>query len=575
MHALSQTTITFSDSGKALATNSAGWLSTNFASPATGPSDGTQYGTKAGLAPEPMLDAFELEQLSFRRYNPLAILTAATLSNALDGFSCGVLMHAARLWEKIVERCETIGTVKRKREESVAFRDWSIIKTEDSPEADDQHAALKSFYDGLRGGHALNRHTVGGVPLLIKQMMESIAYKFAVHHLIWQPNAEQTITLPSGKKVPGLSVTTEQVPLEFFEARTGALRYLGLSLGYTGEPLAENNWLVTTGDGLMQAAATLYYNKRIGTHDLVNFSGRYGAPGILGHTTANKGSEQGNAMVSAVKNVAANYAGVLYGALENKIEFLWPQGGAVGKELPCEVIRDDTKREIAALWLGNDLSTISRGDDAVGASLQGDSQIKRERADCALITETLNATLDPIVIRWYFGPNARILAKFHLAGPDNEDRKLLLEASQAMTNMGAPVALEATAKRLQVSLAGPDDEALKPAMPVPATGTDTALNSAPRRPQTTTDQIVGKLLASARQAWPQSLSHDLAPLADALGSVLHSGDADLFTNAAALHAQLPHLGAQIIAANASTETLEQILGSALANGLAAPTGHSA
>ena len=559
-------------------TKAASLLPTSVAPPATGPSDGTHYGEFAGLAPEAVFDAYQLEQLSFRRYNPLAILTAANLSNALDSFSCGFLMHAARLWEKIVERCETIGTVKAKREESVALREWDIAKEEDSPEADDQAAALKAFYKASRAGHAMNRHTVGGIPLLITQMMESVAYKFAVHHLIWQPDAEQRLTLPSGKLVPGLSVTAEQVPLEFFESRTGELRFLGMSLGYTGEMLAPNNWLVTTGPGLMQCASTLHYLKRIATHDLVAFSAKYGAPGILGHTTANKGSDQGNSMVTAVKNVAANYAGVLFGAQENKIEFLWPQGGAAGKELPCQVIREDIKRELAALWLGNDLSTISRGGEhSVGASLQGDSQVKRERSDCARISETLNATLDPIVIRWYFGANARILAKFRLSPPDDEDRATLLSAAQGMAGMGARVSVAETAKRLQVPLAEDDEAALTAPKsdPPKSTAINVDVREQSRKAEATANQLIGKLLARARQTWPEALARDLAPLRAALTRVLLSGDGQLFANAKALYDQIPMLGAEAIAANASSDELERILGTALANGLAASNGHSA
>lgn len=554
-------------------------LSTAAPRPITGPSDGTQYGEWAGLAPEDVFTNYQLEQLSFRRYNPLSILNATTLSNALDSFSCGVLMYAARLWEKMCERDETLFTVKPKREESVSLREWVIEKTEESPEAKNQYTALHAFYSASTAGHALNRHTVGGVSMLLQQMMESVAYKYAVHHIIWQPNTEQTITLPSGATVPGLSATFEQVPLEFFEARTGELRFLGMSLGYTGEPLAQNNWLVTTGPGLMQCASTEYYLKRLGTHDLVELSGKWSAPAILGHTTANKESDQGHAMANAVSQVAANYKGVLYGAPENKIEFLWPQGGTSGTELPCQIIRNDVKRELVTLWLGSDLSTISRDGDSVGASLQGESTTDKCRADCKRISETLNARIDPIVIRWYFGQNARILVKFKLVAPEKEDRKLFLECSQGMVNMGAPVSVLATAKRLNVPLATEDEAALTaPQSPVAAPTEGPAVNvrEQSHRAEVRANLLMGKLLARARQTWPEALAHDLAPLRTALTRVLCSRDSmDIFANAKALYDEMPKLGAEIIAANASSDELERILGTALANGLTTSTGISA
>ena len=65
-----------------------------------------------------------------------------SLSSALDGFGAGVLMPAARLWEEIARRDETIASVKAKREEAVAQRDWTVQPLDESPAALDQAAAL-------------------------------------------------------------------------------------------------------------------------------------------------------------------------------------------------------------------------------------------------------------------------------------------------------------------------------------------------------------------------------------------------------------------------------------------------
>ena len=57
-------------------------------------------------------------------------------------------MAAARLWEEIARRDETIASVKAKREEAVSQRDWTVQPIDESPEAQDQAAALENFYPG-------------------------------------------------------------------------------------------------------------------------------------------------------------------------------------------------------------------------------------------------------------------------------------------------------------------------------------------------------------------------------------------------------------------------------------------
>ncbi len=437
----------------------------------------------AGAPNAEIFSRAELEELAYRRFNPLATLTAATLSSALDAFGAGSLMGAARLWEEIARRDETLASVKAKREEAVAQRDWTVQPLDDSPEAQDQAAALENFYRHLRAAHATQRHTTGGFPLLVTQMMEAISFGYAAHHLIWQPDARRPLTLPSGRVVPALTATFEYVPLEFFEARTGELRFLGLNLGVNGDVLAPGQWLVTTGPGLMRAASILHYYKRLAQHDLINFSEKFGTPGLVVHTTAGKDSPEGKAAANLARGLAGNYRGVQYGAEVNKIEIVWPEGGSVSANLPMTAIIEDCKRGLATLFLGEDLSTLSRAGQAVGASVQGEDRARRERSDCARVQETLNATIDPAVLRWFFGEDAPVLARLVIDVPVFEDRAMLGNLVQQMVNLGARVPVAEVARRLHVPLARAGDLVFQaqaqPATPIsePAAGTLAAFNA--------------------------------------------------------------------------------------------------
>jgi hypothetical protein len=535
--------------------------------------DNATDGTYAG-DDEPLFTPQQREELVMRRFNPLAALTALTLTSALDSFDAGYLAPAARLWGKIAERERVIATVKPKREEAVALRPWVVDAIEESPEAANQKAVVEAFVNSLKAGHALDRHVTGGFALLVQQMMESVSYRYAVHHLRWAPDAAETIELPNGGgEVPSLKVTCEYVPLEYFEARTGELRFLGTDQGYNGQPLADRQWMTTTGPGLMRAAAIAIYEARLARHDRMNLSEKWGQPAVLGHTTATKNSDAGRAMKTAVTSVASNYRGVIYGSDRNVIEPVWPSASGGGGSTPMKEIMDDVRRELVTLYIGSDLSTVSRGgsEQSVGASVQGDSETQRQQADCQMISETFTTTLVPIVVKWYFGETARVLVKLTIEPPDNENASQLSEAVMMMVDLGAPVPVAPVAKRLKVPIATEGNEAIfkKAASmvedPLDAlTGKKTAINAGARPPDA---QVTGKLLARMRDLFGHALAEDLQPLRSAMAEALHGDEATMIERARTIYARLAELGPEIIKAQGSARTLYQILSAAAASGL--------
>lgn len=514
---------------------------------------------------EALFSPQEIEQFAFRRFNPLPSLNAGTLTSALDAFSVGELAPASRLWTEIARRDPMVSTLKAKREEAVSLQPLRVEPLNDSPEAADQVAVLEAFYQGVRAGHALDRHVTGGVARLIQQMMESTAFRYAAHHIRWQPNAGREVELPSGRRVPCLCATFDQVPLDLFEARTGELRFLKLDQYYTGENLAADQWMITSGQGLMFAASILHFYKRLATHDFVNFSEKFGTPSIFGQTTGSKDSDQGEAMRDAVRSLASNYRGVQYGAPENKIEFLWPSGGS-SSTLPMEKIIESSNRDLAILFLGADLSTISRGD-SVGASLQGDEQWKRTVADCARISETLQATIDPQVVRWYFGPRARVLAKVTIVAPDNEDREQLRKNIATAVSLGARVSVEKAATALGVPLADEGEDALTPAAsPALAANVNHGGAEAQRKEKDWED--LDQLIATSADALARSLAVDFEPLAREIALVLDTDDEQEFRNRlAALRAGRAEIERAVLAGMDSTEALQEVLSAAVFSGL--------
>jgi hypothetical protein len=523
---------------------------------------------------EPLFSPEQLEMLSFRRFNPFAQFNAAGLANALDSYLAGYLVPAARLWERLAKQQKTIRNVKAKREEAVALRPRVIERVDDSPMAFDQAFILEHFYANARAGHALNRNVRGGFSKIVMQMMEAKSFGTAAHHLIWNPDSSTQIKLPSGASVPSLTARFEYVPMEFFESRTGELRFLGMSQAYSGERLAETAWLVTSEESpLMFAASVLAYYDKLATSDNINFSEKFGTPGIVVHTTAQRGTPEGDSAVALARSLGSNYRGTQFGAAENKVEIVWPSGGTSGNSLPMHNIIEEVKRDLASLYLGADLSTQSRGQESVGASVQQEGEERRERADCAWISETLNAGIDVIVLRWYFG-DAPVLARVVIDAPKNEDRSMLSQLVQDMVALGAEVPIEPILKRLNVPQAKATEKTFeKPAVPVlgesgngkPETGKPgkktTATNVAPT-PEEELDRFLGPL----REDYFVAFAGDMRPLGVALDAVLANDAINFDSKVTWLRSQLPSLLKEINAAPKTADVLEQIIRTAFATG---------
>jgi len=119
-------------------------------------------------------------------------------------------------------------------------------------------------------------------------------------------------------------------------------------------------------------------------------------------------------------------------------------------------------RAMASLWRGADLSTMSRSQ-GLGASLQADEIAMLEQDDAALISETLNAQIDALVLRELFGDETP-QAWFRLKPDEDAARLTHLELLQKLVNIGAPVGVAGVHERMGIPRPAPGEQTL------PATG---------------------------------------------------------------------------------------------------------
>ncbi len=368
-----------------------------------------------------------MESLGLRwrqtRFNPLRSLTPERLASALDQWAAGWLRDAALIFETIEGREAIIKSVMGKRRAAVARRDWQIIVPDaEDPNAEAHKATLLYFYNNLTTTDATDGNVRTGMSGLLRQMMDAVLQKYAVHEIIWKPSEG------------GMTAELRRVPLYFFENRTGKLKFVGVENRSDGMPLEEDGWMITVGDGLGEALSILYQFKRLGVQDLISFSEKFSVPGVLGRTSAQKDSDEGRAMRDSVLAYASDWVGVTYsddGSIKNPIEIMQtPSSGT----LPPMSIIEYMDRAIATLVRGGDLSTISRSE-GTGSNPQAEETDALLQDDCAMISETLQTQLDRLVIRMVHG-DEKPAAYIVVNPPGDEDLTRDLAIDTGLVKLG-------------------------------------------------------------------------------------------------------------------------------------------
>jgi phage gp29-like protein len=432
------------------------------------------------------LPGFESLGLRWRqmRFNPLKSLTPERLTSAIDSADAGWLREFALILEAIGKRDAICKTVLSKRSAAVARQPWDVVISqgeEENPEAQAHKETLEHFYNHLSVTDATDLNVRTGMAGLVRQMMDAILQRYAVHEIVWKPTGE------------GLSAELRRVPLYFFENRTGRLRYIGPETRADGMPLEEDGWMITVADAVGEAISICYMFRRLSVQDWVAFSEKFSIPGVLGRTTHAKGSPEADAFRDSVAAFGSEWVGVFYnddGSVKSPLEIIQTVAGST---LPQKEMCDYMDRLITVLVRGGDLGTLSR-ENSQGASLQGGELDNILADDCELVTETLQTQLDPVVIRLVHGA-VKPLAHVVIAPPADEDQKREIEIDEALERLGVRQAPAEIAERYGRQ----------------------HVDSAPEQPAANERE-------SAVQTLRTALAADLRPLGDALFAAMNAGD---------------------------------------------------
>ncbi len=371
------------------------------------------------------LTSFRQDSIARQAWNPIRSLTPASLSRILDAFHAGHLKQAALIWEAIEHRDDLLQGVISKRKKAISRLPWEILTLDNSEEAFLQKEILESFYNNLSCVNAYDENERGGLALLIKQMMDAIGKKYAVHEVVFKPL--------NVKSKRFLSAEFRFVPLWFFENKDGHLHFVKSDQDQR-IPLASGEWLITTGDGLMESCSIAYLFKHLPLRDWLIYCERNGMPGVKGVTNARPGSNEWEIAREAVKNFGAEFHALMSTGTDIQAIDISGKG-----ELPYPKLVERMDRAMAALWRGSDLTTISQ-QNGLGASVQKDEKTLLEEDDAQMISETLNNQVDRCVLKYLLGtdhPKAYFQLKFSANKNLNND----LAIFKTLWDMGVSLSL--------------------------------------------------------------------------------------------------------------------------------------
>ena len=405
------------------------------------------------LDPAARITTERVEMALRTRFDPLPTLSPQRLVEYLQQFERGYLGLAARTWEAMERRDDRLASVSAKAKSALARYGFEVRVRPNLPlalreEAAKHQAALEYLYSHCTVTNAVREDEQGGFSLLVRQMADAIGKKYSVHEIVWEPSASGTLT-----------ATFRHAPLWFFEATSGKLRYKPQEGAATGIDMDPEAWLVTVGDGIMEACSVLWVYKHLPLHDWLAYSEKFGLPYLLGKTQAIFNSQEWLAMVSALRGFGNDGAAVVGGA----DDIVPVKVGSGSEATPFPGLVERSERAMSILWRGADLGTQahSGSGQGQGASLQGDETAALDEDRAAGLTESL-ASVSRTAIKYLFGESVQPLAYVRLKTQVAQDIQLDLAVDAFLLSNGAPLGLADVLARYGRPTPGADEPLLKP-----------------------------------------------------------------------------------------------------------------
>ena len=360
-------------------------------------------------------------------------LTPGFVVDLLRDYEQGEFYRICRVAENVLRYDTQAAICANRRFAMSASLDWEIFTEDGESEAerslaDMQRAALTEFFNTLTVRSVRAQDAIAGVQALVRHIATAHAFGYAAAALTWAPAV-------STEGTPSVRCSVLTCPLSLFEARDRRLR-IRTDGSWTGKPLEPNGWLVAHSNAEPLILPTLVAEmfKSAALSDWAATVEKFGTPFISAKTPAAYKSDEWIAAEEAVKHVGSGFAGVFGTDVELDVHSL-AQG-----EAPHENLVDYLDRSVSRLWLGGDLSTMSKNGDAVGSNAQMQSTDILRKQDRLFAEQVIDTQLVRPFLARVFGQSVKQRAYFRLGTDDNaEDANSAVARIKAAVELGLPV----------------------------------------------------------------------------------------------------------------------------------------
>ena len=494
------------------------------------------------------------------RFNAIKGLTFERLVGYLEQWQLGFFRMAGITWDVMPRRDYALRTEVSKRRKAAARHGWQIMLEKDIPAkdeafAEEQKRFLQKFYGLVQTTAAIDPDQRGGMRLLAYQMLDAVGVYYSAHEIIWQPLADGDLT---AKFI--------HVPVWWLEGTHGKLRFLQSEFQVYGAEMNPGEWLITTGDGLMEASSIVYMFKNLPLRSWLQLLDRLGAGALVGKTPAQFNSPEWNNFTEALQQFAEEWAGAF--SANTDISFL--ESKNVVGEGPFNAIIQEMNKAITVMWRGTELASRT-AKDSVGAGVQQDESEIFETDDPLILEEALKDQVGAYALAWKYGPEAPRYAYLSFSGPPESNVQDDIAVDTFLSQFGV-LGKESTLKRYNRPAPAEGEEILTAV--APETPDDEAANKAEqtndaagRVPARGVPKISPSLESASRAKLAAATHDDLSHAADKVKALLQITDPAQFVNRAKeVMAEWDEVTANALMVPKSADALASVIATAYLQG---------
>ncbi|MEJ2671216.1 MAG: DUF935 domain-containing protein [Deltaproteobacteria bacterium] len=371
---------------------------------------------------------------------PSSGLTPSRLAGIFREADQGNVFRQMELFEEMEEKDAHLTAILQTRKMAVLGKDYEVMPFANTPEDEEIGARVGEMVYGIPNFEEI-----------LLDLLDAIGKGFALSEIIWE-------------------VTEGQ-------ARVSELRWIPQKKVVFGEDwkprllTSEANWQGVTPPlwkviyhrykarsgcanraGVLRVVGWMYLLKNFALKDWAAFNEVFGMPLRLGKYEPTSTPADRDALVTAIRNLGSDAAGVISKATE--IEFVEAASRSGGAN-PYQLMADFCNREMSKAVLGQTLTTDTAGSTGTYAAAFIHGQVRRDlvEADAQALAATLREQLLRPLVGFNFGWDKPV-PWFRFRFEEEEDLKALSEVFRNLAAMGFPLDMEHVAERFGIPMAG-------------------------------------------------------------------------------------------------------------------------